>query len=134
MIGIVIAAHGHLAQELANTAKQIIGDLPAVSCISVEPGSSMEDIRDHIKAAVKAVDDGSGVLVLADLLGGSPCNQSLMLCARGKLEVLTGVNLPMLLKANSMRLASSSLHGLAESLAQYGQQNIKLASDSVTSS
>ncbi len=133
MIGIVIAAHGHLAQELANTATQIVGELPAVSCISVEPGSSMEDIRDHIKAAVKAVDDGNGVLVLVDLLGGSPCNQSLMLCARGKLEVLTGVNLPMLLKANSLRVSSPSLHDLAESLATYGQRNITLASDSVRS-
>ncbi len=131
MIGIVIAAHGHLAQELANTAKQIVGELPHVSSISVEPGSSMEDLQEHIRAAVKSVDDGDGVVVLADLLGGSPCTQSLMLCQKGKLEVLTGVNLPMLLKANSLRLTMASLHELAESLAQYGQRNITLASDSV---
>ena len=131
MIGIVIAAHGHLAQELANTAKQIVGELPHVSSISVEPGSSMEDLQEHIRAAVKSVDDGDGVVVLADLLGGSPCTQSLMLCQKGKLEVLTGVNLPMLLKANSLRLTMPSLHELAESLAQYGQRNITLASDSV---
>ena len=134
MIGIVIAAHGHLAQELANTAKQILGELPHVSCVSVEPGSSLEELREHIKAAVMSVDDGDGVLVLVDLLGGSPCTQSLMLCQQGKLEVLTGVNLPMLLKANSLRLAMPLLHQLAEALAQYGQRNITLASDSVRSS
>ena len=131
MIGIVIAAHGHLAQELANTAKQIVGELPRVSSISVEPGSSLEELREHIREAVASVDDGDGVLVLADLLGGSPCTQSLTLCAKGKLEVLTGVNLPMLLKANSLRLAMPSLHALAESLAQYGQRNITLASDAI---
>lgn len=128
MIGIVIAAHGHLAEELAKTAQQIVGELPKVSTISVEPSLSLEELREHIKSAVRSVDDGDGVVVLADLLGGSPCNQSLMLCQKGKLEVLTGVNLPMLLKANSLRLAKLSLRELAESLAQYGQRNITLAS------
>lgn len=131
MIGIVIAAHGHLAEELARTAVQIVGELPRVSTISVEPHASLEELREHIKTAVRSVDDGEGVVVLADLLGGSPCNQSLMLCQKGQLEVLTGVNLPMLLKANSLRLAKLSLHELAESLAQYGQRNITLASNSV---
>ena len=134
MIGIVIAAHGHLAEEMANTARQIVGELPHVATCSVDPASSLDQIRDHIKQAVASVDDGEGVLVLADLLGGSPCNQSLMLCAKGKLEVLTGVNLPMLLKANSLRLAMPKLHELAELLAQYGQRNITLASDSVRTS
>lgn len=131
MIGIVIAAHGHLAEELARTAAQIVGELPRVSTISVEPNASLEELREHIRTAVRSVDDGEGVVVLADLLGGSPCNQSLMLCHKGQLEVLTGVNLPMLLKANSLRLAKLSLHELAESLAQYGQRNITLASNSV---
>ena len=128
MIGIVIAAHGHLAEELAKTAQQIVGELPRVASISVEPNVSLDELREHIKGAVGSVDDGEGVLVLADLLGGSPCNQSLMLCQKGKLEVLTGVNLPMLLKANSLRLAKLPLRELAESLAQYGQRNITLAS------
>ena len=97
MIGIVIAAHGHLARELASTAAQIVGELPHVATCSVEPGASVDELRKHIKDAVAGVDEGEGVLVLADLLGGSPCTQSLMLCQAGKIEVLTGVNLPMLL-------------------------------------
>jgi PTS system mannose-specific IIA component len=133
MIGIVIAAHGHLAQELASTAEQIVGALSRVSTCSVEPGASLEQLRDRIKQAVAAVDDGNGVLVLADLLGGSPCTQSLMLCQDKKVEVLTGVNLPMLLKANSLRLALTTLHELAHALLQYGQRNITLASDLVRS-
>ena len=131
MIGIVIAAHGHLAEELKSTAKQIVGELPHVSTCSVSPGSSAEEIRSHIDEAVKAVDDGDGVLVLADLFGGSPCTQSLLLCAKQKLEVLTGVNLPMLLKANSLRLALPKLRELARTLTQYAQNNITLASDLV---
>lgn len=131
MIGIVIAAHGHLAEELAKTATQIVGELPHVSTCSVAPGSSPEEIRAHIRDAVREVDEGDGVLVLADLFGGSPCTQSLMLCAQEKLEVLTGVNLPMLLKANSLRLALPKLREMACSLAQYAQKNITLASDLV---
>lgn len=131
MIGIVIAAHGHLAEELANTAREIVGELPHVATCSVAPGCSLEELREHIKQAVRSVDDGEGVLLLADLLGGSACTQSLLLCAKEKLEVLTGVNLPMLLKANSLRLAMPKLHELAELLAQYGQRNITLASDLV---
>lgn len=131
MIGIVIAAHGHLAEELANTAREIVGELPHVSTCSVAPGCSLEELRERIKQAVRSVDDGDGVLLLADLLGGSACTQSLVLCAKEKLEVLTGVNLPMLLKANSLRLAMPKLHELAELLAQYGQRNITLASDLV---
>ena len=132
MIGIVIAAHGHLAEELANTARQIVGELPHVSTCSVAPGASSEELREHICAAVNAVDGGDGVLVLADLFGGSPCTQSLMLCQKQHLEVLTGVNLPMLLKANSLRLAlPTRLRELARALAQYAQQNITLASDLV---
>lgn len=131
MIGIVIAAHGHLAEELARTAQQIVGALSHVASISVEPNVSVDELRGHIQDAVASVDDGEGVLVLADLLGGSPCNQSLMLCQKGKLEVLTGVNLPMLLKANSLRMAKLPLRELAESLAQYGQRNITLASSAV---
>jgi PTS system mannose-specific IIA component len=131
MIGIVIASHGHLAEELARTAKQIVGELPRVATCSVEAGTAPEELRGRICEAVKSVEEGDGVLVLADLLGGSPCTQSLLLCGEQKLEVLAGVNLPMLLKANSLRLAMPRLQQLARELAQYSQRNITLASDLV---
>ena len=128
MVGLVIAAHGHLAAELVSTAEQIVGTLPGVASCSVEPGASPEDIRLSIKSAVKTVDDGQGVVVLADLLGGSPCTQSMSLCGKQLIEVVTGVNLPMLIKANSMRGEGLTVKALAEALVTYGQRNIALAS------
>lgn len=132
MVGLVIASHGKLAEELVATAKQIVGELPKVATCSVEPGASPDDIKRHIRDAVKAVDDGDGVVVFADLIGGSPCTQSLSLCQQARIEVLTGVNLPMLLKANSMRAGVAlSLTDFAHQLAQYGQRNITCATDAL---
>jgi mannose PTS system EIIA component len=129
MVGIVVAAHGRLAEELVATAEQIVGPVPAVTAIRVEPGASPEEIRGALKAAVAQVDDGSGVLVFADLVGGSPCTQSLTLCAQASLEVVTGVNLPMLLKANSLRSSVPTLRELAHQLTAYGQKHITCATD-----
>lgn len=124
MVGIVIATHGHLAQEMVSTAEQIIGPMGQVATCSIEPSASPEEIRSRISGAVSSVDSGEGVIVLADLLGGTPCNQSLMLCSQRSLEVLTGVNLPMLLKASSLRNSVMALPEMAQVLTQYGQKNI----------
>lgn len=125
MVGLVVAAHGHLADEMVHAAEQIVGGLPAVETCSIEPGTSPEHIREHMRSAVRKVDTGDGVIVLADLFGGTPCNQSLMLCGVCKLEVVTGMNLPMLLKANSLRANTDlSLSDMALALASYGQKNI----------
>ncbi len=128
MVGLVVATHGHLADEMVHTAEQIVGPLPAVATCSIEPGASAEAIREQLKATVKSVDGGDGVIVLADLMGGTPCNQSLMLCNQCQLEVVTGVNLPMLIKANSLRQTGGmSLPDLAMALTAYGQKNITCA-------
>lgn len=125
MVGLVIATHGHLGDEMVHTAEQIVGKLPAVATCSIEPGAAPEQIREQMKAAVRRVDSGEGVIVLADLFGGTPCNQSLMLCNQCKLEVVTGVNLPMLLKANSLRADDSMpLTEMALALTTWGQKNI----------
>ncbi len=128
MVGLVVAAHGHLADELVHTAEQIVGELPAVRTCSIETGASPESIRTTMMEAVTQLDRGDGVIVLADLFGGTPCNQSLTLCDQCKLEVVTGVNLPMLLKANSLRREPMPLPDLALALTQYGQRNITCAS------
>jgi PTS system mannose-specific IIA component len=131
MIGIVVASHGQLAAEFVSTARQIVGDFPQVATCSVLPGTSPEALKAELMRAVQSVDDGQGVLVLADLIGGSPCMQSLSLCTQRSLEVVTGVNLPMLLKAASLRLTGVPLQELAVQLAQYGQKNITCASDAL---
>lgn len=132
MVGLVVASHGRLAEELVATAEQIVGKLPAVATCNIEPGTSVEDLRAKMKQAVAAVDQGEGVIVMADLFGGTPCKESLMLCSErcqsGKLEVLAGVNLPMLLKANSLRSEEMPLSEMASQLASYGQRNITCAS------
>ncbi len=131
MVGLVVASHGHLAEELVSTARQIVGELTDIATCSVDPGASPDDIKRHIKEAVKAVDQGEGVIVFADLVGGSPCTQSLSLCQQARMEVITGVNLPMLLKANTLRRTAQSLSELAHQLTQYGQRNITCATDAV---
>jgi mannose PTS system EIIA component len=139
MVGLVVASHGRLADELVATAEQIVGKLPAVATCNIEPGSSVEELRARMRQAVAGVDQGDGVIVMADLFGGTPCKESLMLCSEmlcseqrccqsGKLEVLAGVNLPMLLKANSLRAEEMPLPELANQLASYGQRNITCAS------
>ena len=128
MVGLVVASHGRLAEELVATAEQIVGKLPSVATCNIEPGTSVEDLRAKMKQAVAHVDSGDGVIVMADLFGGTPCKESLMMCQRMNLEVLAGVNLPMLLKANSLRNEQMSLPEMANQLASHGQRNITCAS------
>jgi len=131
MVGLVVAAHGRLAQELVATAEQIMGKLANVATVSIEPGTPAAAIRTQMRAAVKELDHGDGVLVLADLFGGTPCKESLLLCQKENLEVLAGVNLPMLLKAASLRGENIPLHDLAQALLTYAQRNIRFASELV---
>lgn len=133
MVGLVIASHGHLADELLATAALIVGAVPAAATCNVTPGASPAHIQQQLLDAVNTVESGDGVIVLTDLLGGTPCNQSLSICQQANIEVLTGVNLPMVLKANSLREAPHSLHELARELAQYGQSNIRCVTDAVRS-
>lgn len=129
MVGLVVATHGRLADELVATAEQIVGKLPQVATCSVEPGSAPTAIREKVHAAVASVDAGEGVIIMADLFGGTPCKESLMLCGQRNLEVLAGVNLPMLIKASSLRESSMALPEMARALAQHAQKNITCASD-----
>ena len=101
--------------------------------MSIPPGLPLDAIREDMRKAVDSVDEGQGVLVFVDLLGGTPCNQSLMLCQQRRMEVLTGVNLPMLIKAHSLRSEMSDLGALAQELIRYGQKNIACASSLVDS-
>lgn len=131
MIGLVVASHGGLARELVETAEGIIGDLPNVVATGISAENDSAACRARVNEAVHQVDDGAGVLVLADLLGGSPCVQSLALCRTVHIEVVSGVNLPMVLKAVSLRRAVNDLHELAIQIADYGRRTIDVASDTL---
>jgi PTS system mannose-specific IIA component len=129
MIGLVVATHGNLGAELLASVQMIIGPVRNSCSISVTRSSSMEDIRDAIIVAVAEVGrEDNAVLIVTDMLGGTPANVSMTFLEPQRLEVLTGVNLPMLLKFfNSQE--NLGLDELAAILKSYGQQSITLASE-----
>ncbi len=128
MVGLVVATHGQLAEELIRTAEGVCGKLDQCRAVSVAATSAMEDARARLTEAIRSVDAGDGVLVLTDMFGGTPANLALTFLDE-KLEVVTGVNLPMLVKLSTCRSEGASLQETAEMLAGYGQKNITLASE-----
>ena len=129
MVGLIVATHGNLGAELLTSAQMIIGPVRNARSVSINPDSSMEDIRDAIVAAIAEVGtDDNGVIIATDMFGGTPANVSMTFLEPQIVEVLTGVNLPMLLKFfNSQE--NLGLDELAGILKSYGQQSIALASD-----
>ena len=129
MIGLVVATHGNLGAELLASAQMIIGPVLNARSVSINQENSMEDIRDAIEQAVKEVtSDEAGVIIVTDMFGGTPANVSMTFLEPQSVEVLTGANLPMLLKFfNSQE--NLGLDELAGILKSYGQQSIVLASE-----
>ncbi len=128
MVGLVVATHGRLAEELLRTAEGIVGPLDQCEAVSIGAGASMDDARARLAEAVKKADAGEGVLVLTDMFGGTPANLALTFLDE-KLEVVTGVNLPMILKLATARADNLTLQAAAELVTGYGQKNITLASE-----
>ncbi len=129
MVGVVIVTHCHLAEELICAAQLVVGeDLRQFQAVSVEPKDGSEVIREKILAAIRKVDSGQGVLILTDMYGGTPSNISLSFLEEKKIEVITGVNLPMLLKLATYK-SDLELEPLAAFITDYGQRNINLASE-----
>lgn len=128
MVGLVVATHGQLADELLRTAAGIVGPLERCEGVSITASSSMEEARKRLGEAIQHVDDGQGVLVLTDMFGGTPANLALTFLEDG-IEVVTGVNLPMILKLATGRADNLALRPLAELITGYGQKNITLASE-----
>jgi PTS system mannose-specific IIA component len=129
MIGVVIATHGKLAEEMIRTAEAVVGRLEQVVPVSVVATSP--DMRSDLNAAIQRVDQGEGVLLLTDLLGGSPTNLCVSLLMERKVEVVTGVNLPMLLKLSGLRSSGKSIREIAHDLAEAGQRSIGHVSESL---
>ena len=128
MVGVVVASHGRLAEELLRTAEGIVGPLPRAAAVTVDAQVSMEESRGRLARAIADVDEGDGVLVLTDMFGGSPANLALTFLD-GRVEVVTGVNLPMVVKLSTLRGDGLALSPLAAAIAAYGQKNVTLASE-----
>jgi PTS system mannose-specific IIA component len=128
MIGVVVITHGQLATELLNAAETIVGDLPRFTAVSIGWHEDVQDARDGIAQAIGRVQGDGGVLLLTDMFGGTPANLGITFLDAGKVEVITGVNLPMLLKLASMTDRSDPIE-IARELREHGRNAIWVASD-----
>lgn len=129
MIGIVIVTHGNLAEALIGASEFIIGSRPeSIEPISIDLSQNAEKLRAKIAAGIKNVGGPEGVLILTDMFGGTPSNLSYSFLEEGRVEVLAGVNLPILIQADSLRDKDMNLGELAADLEVFGKKSISLAS------
>ena len=135
MIGIVVVTHGQLARELVAAAEMIIGEIPNVTAVSIGWHESPDDAEREIAAALSRVESGKGTVVLTDMFGGTPSNLSLTFLEKGRVEVVTGVNLPMLIRLASLREEEEGddLREVAAQAMREGKENVYLASDLLAS-
>ena len=127
-IGIVIVTHGSLGDALLDTCSMITGESGGITSISVQAGDDVSETRDRIVTAINEVKGDKGVILLVDMFGGTPSNISLSFLGTDDIEVVTGVNLPMLTKLRSLG-PDNTLHEAASALRDYGREHIKVATD-----
>jgi PTS system mannose-specific IIA component len=125
-VGVVIVAHHRLGEEFLKALRLIIPDAPEFHAVAIVPGQTVEEMKEAIEDALKAADAGHGVLVLTDMFGGTPSNISLSFLDDRRVEVVTGLNLPMLIKLATLR-EEKSLTDLAIYIKDYGRRNISVA-------
>ena len=129
MIGIVIVTHGQLGDALIEAAEFILGNRPeAIESVSIDLSENAEKLRDKIARGIKKVQGQEGILILTDMFGGTPSNLSYSFLEEGRIEVLSGVNLPVLIQAASLRGKKMNLQELAADLEIFGKKSISLAS------
>lgn len=127
MIGIILVTHGNFGESLLSAASMIMGDNEKCTALGIDVSRPMDEIIQELKKKVQELDTGSGVLIMTDMFGGTPTNISLSLLSHSQTEVITGVNLPMLLKAMGGR--DKKLDNLAQEIKGAGKQGILVAGD-----
>ena len=127
MIGMVLVTHGRLAEELVAVLEHVVGPQPNVISICIGPEDDMEKRRQEILDAAIRVDEGAGVVVLTDMFGGTPSNLAISILGKAKVEVIAGVNLPMLIKLASVR-HQMDLNTAVERAQEAGRKYINVAS------
>ena len=128
MVGMVVVGHGRLGEEMVQTLESVLGPVEALEAVSTSYEDTPEGIRDRIEAAVKRVDRGTGVIILTDMLGDTATNQSLAIARRHGVEVVAGVNMPILIKLTSAR-GEMDAPTLASFIQRYGQEHIFWATE-----
>ena len=127
-VGVLIVTHYRLGEEFLQALRLILPEAPSFQTVSIDPTMGVEDMRGKIAAGLKSADAGDGVLILTDMFGGTPSNMSLSFHDVHQVEVVTGMNLPMLIKLATMR-DEKPLDELAPFIKAYGQRNISVASE-----
>lgn len=128
MIGVVVVSHGRLADEFVAATEHVVGPMDALLAVCIGPDDDMEKRRGDIKQAIEDADRGEGVLILTDMFGGTPSNLAISLLEPGKVEVIAGVNLPMLIKLAEAR-SRADLDSLARMGEDAGKRYIAIASN-----
>jgi PTS system mannose-specific IIA component len=127
-VGVVVVTHYRLGEEFLHALDLIVPEHPPFASIGVDPKQPVDEMRAAIADAIRAADAGDGVLVLTDMFGGTPSNISLSFLDEHRVEVVTGINLPMLIKVATLS-EDKPLEELAPFIASYGQRNISVASE-----
>jgi mannose PTS system EIIA component len=127
MIGFVLVTHGRLAEEFVAAMEHVVGPQAAVRAICIGPEDDMESRRQDIAAAAASVDDGDGVVLLTDMFGGTPSNLAISLMGRPNIEVIAGINLPMLIKLATIR-KTAGLAAAVDAAQDAGRKYISVAS------
>jgi mannose PTS system EIIA component len=127
VVGVVVVTHGQLAAELLTAAETIVGDLPQFAAVSIGWHEDTDDARNEIAQAVARVQQGQGVLIVTDMFGGTPSNLAMTFLGQ-QVEVITGVNLPMLIKLASLKEQANLLE-VAREMREHGRNAIWVASD-----
>lgn len=128
MIGLVLVTHGRLAAEFVTAMEHVVGPQSAVETICIGPEDDMELRRADIAKAIQGVDSGRGVIVLTDLFGGTPSNLAISLMSPGKIEVIAGINLPMLIRLEGARRTMNVKDAVAAAR-EAGRKYISVASE-----
>ena len=128
MIGLVLVTHGRLADEFVTAMEHVVGKQEHVATVNIGPEDDMEARRNDIAEAIGRVDSGRGVILLTDLFGGTPSNLAISLMERGRIEVIAGINLPMLIRLESARKKMKIVDAVAAAR-EAGRKYISVASE-----
>lgn len=131
MIGVVLVTHGRLADELKAATEHVVGPQTAFRTVCIGPQDDMEARREEILSAIKSVDSGQGVILLTDMFGGTPSNLAISALESGRIEVIAGVNLPMLIKLASVR-STAKMQEAVDKSQEAGRKYIRVASKELT--
>jgi PTS system mannose-specific IIA component len=129
VIGALIVTHGKLAYELLNAAQKIETNVSGVEAVPLEWTDTVDEAREKIRQALERISDGNGVIIFTDMFGGTPSNISLSFLEKGRVEIVTGVNLPMVVKFATLAQDATDVATLAHVISEKGSKAIKVASD-----